>query len=72
MRIENRSERSSLEEGATDGKYRKVRPNTQVVEPQNGHRAMMVDRAGLNPDLGYDYIAAEARVVVNPTGRIVG
>lgn len=71
MRTENRSERASLEEGATDGKYRKVRPNTQVVEPQNGHRAMMVGRAGLDPEL-YDYIAAEARVMVNPTGRIVG
>ena len=72
MRTENRSERASLEEGATDGKYRKVRPDTQVVEPENGHHAMMVDRAGLHPELGYDYISAEARSMVNPTARIIG
>ena len=68
---ESRSERASLEDGATDGKYRKVRPNTAVDDPTMGHHAMMVDRSGLNPDFGYDYIAAEPAVVVNPTARIV-
>lgn len=70
MRTENRSERWSLEEGATDGKYRKVRPDTQVVEPEHGHRAMMTDRAGLHPSYGYDYIAGEAQERVDPTARV--
>lgn len=32
MRNESRSENGSLREGATDGKYRKVRPDTTVAD----------------------------------------
>lgn len=62
----SRSMNASLKEGATDGKYRKVRPNTEVVDHE-GHEKTVDDRQSLNPFFGYGFITseypAEARVV---------
>ena len=42
----SRSQNMSLREGATDGKYRKTRPDTQVV-PGQGNEEMMLTRSHL-------------------------
>lgn len=63
---ESRSLNSSLNEGATDGKYRKVRPNTTVADPSAGDDIMRANRSGLNPYWNYDFIEQEATVKVNP------
>ena len=61
----SRSERASLLEGATDGKYRKTRPDTQVVDAA-GNAKTEADRDGLNPFLNYGYITSEATRKINP------
>lgn len=67
MAVNNsRSNNSSLEEGATDGKYRKVRPNTEVAVG-TGDDIMLANRRGLNPYWNYDFIDQEANVMVGPT-----
>lgn len=53
-----RSQRQSLLEGATDGKYRKVRPNTEVV-PQAGHEQTVQNRGDLHAEMNYDFITQE-------------
>jgi hypothetical protein len=62
----SRSMNKSLAEGATDGKYRKVRPNTEVVDIQ-GHEKLVDDRQSLHPFFGYGFTTSEypteARVV---------
>ena len=63
---ESRSLNGSLNEGATDGKYRKVRPNTTVADPSTGDNLMRANRRGLNPYWNYDFIEKEASVKVNP------
>lgn len=63
---ESRSLNGSLNEGATDGKYRKVRPNTTVADPSTGDNLMRANRRGLNPYWNYDFIEQEASVKVNP------
>jgi hypothetical protein len=63
---ESRSLNTSMNEGATDGKYRKVRPNTTVVDPSAGDDIMRANRSGLNPYWNYDFIEQEANVKVNP------
>lgn len=63
---ESRSLNTSLNEGATDGKYRKVRPNTTVADPSTGDEIMRANRSGLNPYWNYDFIEQEATVKVNP------
>lgn len=50
----SRSQRMSLMEGATDGKYRKSRPNTEVVSGM-GNEHMMNDRSHLHPWWNYGY-----------------
>jgi hypothetical protein len=55
----------SLNEGATDGKYRKVRPNTTVA-PGTGEDLTNANRRGLHPYWNYDFIEQEATVKVNP------
>jgi hypothetical protein len=61
----SRSQRASLLEGATDGKYRKVRPDTEV-EDKVGHAKTVADRDGLNPFYNYGYITSEATRKINP------
>jgi hypothetical protein len=45
----NRSCQSELAEGATDGKYRKARPNTAVADIA-GHDMMMRNRAPMSKE----------------------
>jgi hypothetical protein len=62
---ESRSLNKSLDEGATDGKYRKVRPNTTVA-PGTGDEIMLANRRALNPYWNYDFIDTESTTKVNP------
>lgn len=61
----SRSENESLLEGATDGKYRKRRPNTTVA-PGMGDEKVLQDRAGLHPYMNYGFINSEEPAKVNP------
>jgi hypothetical protein len=62
---ESRSLNTSMKDGATDGKYRKVRPNTTVA-PGTGDEIMLANRRGLNPYWNYDFIDQEAISMVSP------
>lgn len=62
---ESRSLNQSLNDGATDGKYRKARPNTTVA-PGTGEDIMAANRRALHPYWNYDFIEQEAPVKVNP------
>jgi len=55
---ESRSLNQSLENGATDGKYRKRRPNTEVA-PGQGDQTVVKNRAGLHPYMNYGFINSE-------------
>jgi hypothetical protein len=67
MAVNNsRSNNSSLEEGSTDGKYRKVRPNTEVAKG-TGDDITLANRRGLHPYWNYDFIDQEAPTMVAPT-----
>jgi hypothetical protein len=48
----------SLAEGATDGKYRKVRPDTQVLDV-DGNEKTLDNRQTLNPFHGYGFVTSE-------------
>jgi hypothetical protein len=61
----SRSENESLQEGATDGKYRKRRPNTEV-QPGMGDQTVVQNRAGLHPYFNYGFINSEDPNKVNP------
>lgn len=61
----SRSQNADMLEGATDGKYRKRRPNTTIA-PGMGDQTVVANRAGLNPYWNYDYINQEATDKVNP------
>lgn len=65
MRIEDKSLNQSYKDGATDGKYRKVRPNTTVA-PGTGEDIMLANRRALNPYWNYDFIDQESPSKVNP------
>lgn len=60
-----RSMNASLGEGATDGKYRKVRPDTEVI-PGAGDEATVSNRQSLHPFYGYGFITSEYPNKVNP------
>lgn len=61
----SRSMNKSLDEGATDGKYRKVRPNTEVI-PGLGDEATVDNRQSLHPFYGYGFATTEFPAKVNP------
>jgi len=61
----SRSENESMQEGATDGKYRKARPNTTVA-PGQGAQTVAQNRAGLHPYMNYGFINSEDPNKVNP------
>lgn len=61
----SRSMNNSLNEGATDGKYRKVRPDTEVV-PGLGDEQTLANRQSLHPFYGYGFINSEFPDKVNP------
>jgi hypothetical protein len=47
-----------LAEGATDGKYRKIRPDTEVGDVQ-GNEKTMDNRQSLHPFYGYGFVTSE-------------
>jgi len=63
-----RSENASLLEGATDGKYRKRRPNMEV-DPGMGDQIVVKERASLHPYMNYGFINSEDSSKVNPAGN---
>lgn len=63
-----RSENASLEVGATDGKYRKRRPNTEI-DPGMGDQLVVKNRAGLHPYMNYGFVNSEETTQVNPGGN---
>lgn len=54
----SRSMNASLKEGSTDGKYRKVRPDTEVLDVQ-GNEQTLDNRQSLHPFFGYGFITTE-------------
>jgi hypothetical protein len=54
----SRSMNLSLAEGATDGKYRKVRPDTEVV-PGLGNEKTLNNKQTLHPFYGYGFASSE-------------
>lgn len=61
----SRSMTASLNEGATDGTYRKVRPNTEVGD-QLGNDQTLDNRQSLHPFHGYGFPTSEYSNKVNP------
>jgi hypothetical protein len=63
----SRSMNDSLHAGTTDGKYRKVRPDTEVLDHE-GHEATVDNRQSLHPFYGYGFVTTEypEDVKVNP------
>lgn len=54
----SRSQSVSLREGGTDGKYRKARPNTEVI-PGTGDEIMRQNRSHLHPPMNYGFVTQE-------------
>lgn len=65
---QSRSLNSDMTEGATDGKYRKRRPNT-TVEAGMGDQTVQANRAGLHPYMNYGFINSEEPNKVNPASN---
>lgn len=65
----SRSMNADLREGATDGRYRKARPDTSLSEIRNaeGVAHTMRERASLHPFAGYGFINTEAPDKVTET-----
>ena len=61
-----RSQNAELNEGATDGKYRKRRPNVTPAPGGMGDQTVMKNRAGLHPYMNYGFINSEEANKVNP------
>lgn len=61
----SRSMNASLDEGATDGKYRKARPDTEVIAGL-GDEATLDNRQSLHPFFGYGFATSEFPSKVNP------
>jgi hypothetical protein len=60
----SRSMNRSLDEGATDGKYRKARPDTEVSPIDSA--GTEANRQSLHPFYGYGFITTEYPNKVNP------
>ena len=54
----SRSMNASLNEGSTDGKYRKIRPNTEVSDIL-GNEKTLDNRQTLHPFYGYGFVTTE-------------
>lgn len=61
----SRSMNGEMLEGATDGKYRKRRPNVRVARGL-GDEIVMKNRADLHPYWNYGFINSEEPSKVNP------
>jgi hypothetical protein len=55
----SRSMNESLANGATDGKYRKARPDTEVVDYE-GNEKTLDNKQTLHPFFGYGFATTEA------------
>ncbi len=64
----SRNQNASLIEGATDGKYRKRRPDTEVA-PGMGDQQTHRSREHLHANMNYGFVNTEASGMVEPTGR---
>lgn len=66
----SRSLNAGLKSGATDGKYRKVRPNTEVAQG-TGEELLLDNRQMLHPFYGYGFITSEVPTdqQINPGGN---
>lgn len=60
-----RSPNAELNEGATDGKYRKARPHTTVA-PGMGEELVKENRRSLHPFFNYGFIDSEESNMVSP------
>jgi hypothetical protein len=66
MAVNNsRSQNADMLEGATDGKYRKRRPNTAVAAGM-GDQTVVANRADLHPYNNWGFANSEAPNKVNP------
>jgi hypothetical protein len=54
----SRSMTQSLKEGSTDGKYRKIRPDTEVGDI-SGHELTLDNKQTLHPFFGYGFATSE-------------
>jgi hypothetical protein len=54
----SRSMNASLNEGTTDGKYRKIRPDTEVYDTL-GNEKTLDNRQTLHPFYGYGFVTTE-------------
>jgi len=63
----SRSMNESLHEGTTDGKYRKIRPDTEVLDHE-GHEKTIDNKQTLHPFYGYGFATTEYPTtnMVNP------
>lgn len=61
------SRNEAMDEGATDGKYRKVRSDTKIA-PGTGEEIVRANRRGLHIDF-YDMLTTETPAKVNPGYR---
>ena len=61
----SRSMNASLDAGTTDGKYRKARPDTEVIAG-NGDESTLDNRQSLHPFFGYGFATSEFPNKVNP------
>jgi hypothetical protein len=61
----SRSMNAGLNEGATDGKYRKVRPDTEVGYGA-GHEETLDNKQSLHAFYGYGFATSEYPNMVNP------
>lgn len=64
----SRSQNAELNEGATDGKYRKARPNTTVAAGM-GDQLVKKNRGDLHPYNNWGFINSEKSDKVNPAGN---
>jgi hypothetical protein len=63
----SRSMNESLKEGTTDGKYRKARPDTEVLD-YSGNEQTLDNKQSLHPFWGYGFATSEfpSESQVNP------
>ncbi|CAB4123991.1 hypothetical protein UFOVP45_87 [uncultured Caudovirales phage] len=61
----SRSMNEGLKEGSTDGKYRKARPDTEVLDHE-GNETTLDNKQTLHPFYGYGFSTSEYPTMVNP------
>ena len=61
----SRSLNGSLDKGSGDGRYRRARPDTEVIAGK-GDEATMANRQSLHPFSGFDFITSEYPDQKNP------